>query len=130
MSEVLLDTHVLLWLTADPGQLSRRANQAIEAADELAVVDITWWELAWLEAKGRVVTAKARESWLADLSRVVRTLPVTPAVALTAARLPATFPGDPADRLIYATAIDQGLRLVTKDRRIRSHPQPTPVTVW
>jgi PIN domain nuclease of toxin-antitoxin system len=42
----------------------------------------------------------------------------------------ATFPGDPADRLIYATAIEQGVRLVTKDRRLRAHRHPRPLTLW
>ena len=55
-------------------------------------------------------------SWLDRLAGQVRTLPLTPAIADTAASLPSSFPGDTADRLIYATAIEHGLRLVTKDR--------------
>ncbi|GAB2445708.1 hypothetical protein GCM10027062_28200 [Nocardioides hungaricus] len=55
---------------------------------------------------------------------------VTPQIAETAVALPATFPGDPADRLIFATAIVTGAQLVTKDRRMRSHPQPRVITVW
>lgn len=55
---------------------------------------------------------------------------ITPSVAATAVALPSSFPGDPADRLIYATAIEHGWRLVTKDRRLRSHRHPRPVTVW
>lgn len=49
-----------------------------------------------------------------------------PAIAATAVGLPDTFPGDPADRLIYATAVERGWRLVTKDRRLRDHPTPGP----
>jgi PIN domain nuclease of toxin-antitoxin system len=44
--------------------------------------------------------------------------------------LPASFAGDPADRLIYATAVEHGWPLVTKDRRLRNHRHPRPVTVW
>ncbi len=53
-----------------------------------------------------------------------------PAVAAAAAALPASFPGDPADRIIYATAAERGWPLVTKDRRLRGHRHPRQVTVW
>lgn len=69
-------------------------------------------------------------SWLQQLAEHVRTVGITPSVAATAVALPSSFPGDPADRLIYATAIEHGWRLVTKDRRLRSHRHPRPVTVW
>ena len=70
------------------------------------------------------------ETWLARLAREVRTAGITMAVARAAVELPATFPGDPADRLIYATATVNGWPLVTKDRRLRGHPHPRDVTVW
>jgi PIN domain nuclease of toxin-antitoxin system len=55
---------------------------------------------------------------------------MTPAIADTAVALPSSFPGDPADRLIYATAIEHGYRLVTRDDRLRTHPFPVPITLW
>jgi PIN domain nuclease of toxin-antitoxin system len=55
---------------------------------------------------------------------------VTPAIADTAVALPSSFPGDPADRLIYATAIEHGLKLVTKDQAIHDHDQPRSLAVW
>ena len=55
---------------------------------------------------------------------------MSPAVARTAAELPASFPGDPADRLIYATAVEHGWPLVTKDRRLLDHPASGTVAVW
>lgn len=67
-------------------------------------------------------------SWLQQLGEQVRTLAITPALADTAVNLPSSFAGDPADRLIYATAIEHGLPLVTKDGRLREHPQS--VAVW
>jgi len=69
-------------------------------------------------------------SWLEQLAAQVRTLPLTPAIAETAVSLPSSFPGDPADRLIYATAIEHGLQLVTKDRRMRAHRHPRAVALW
>ena len=69
-------------------------------------------------------------SWLQQLAAQVRTIPVTPAIASTAVALPSSFPGDPADRLIYATAIEHGWRLITKYRMLRRHRHPHPVTIW
>ena len=69
-------------------------------------------------------------AWLQQLAGHIRTVGITPAVAATAVSLPSSFPGDPADRLIYATAVEHGWRLVTKDRRLRSHRHARPVTVW
>ncbi|MGQ0464661.1 MAG: type II toxin-antitoxin system VapC family toxin [Sporichthyaceae bacterium] len=127
---LLLDSHVLHWWSAEPKRLSARATAEVSAADELAVSGITWWELAWLAANERIVLSVPVEVWLAGLAEQVRTIGITPSAARTAVDLPATFPGDPADRLIYATAVDRGWSLVTKDRRMRNHKHPTPVTVW
>lgn len=130
MTTVLLDTHVLHWWSAEPERVSRPAAQALSAADELAVASISWFELAWLAANERIAVAVPIRSWLDDLSQHVRTVGTTPAIAATAVSLPSTFPGDPADRLIYATAIEHGWQLVTKDRRMRSHRHPRKITTW
>ena len=126
---VLVDTHALLWWTAEPDRLSEAAADAL-AADALAVCGITWFELAWLARKGRIVVSRPVDSLLAELSADIRTIPVTWAIARTAAGLPDPFPGDPADRLIYATALEHGWRLVTKDRRLHAHPAARPVALW
>lgn len=127
---VLLDTHVVHWWSAEPHRISVAAARAIGDADELAVADITWFELAWLARNERIVLTIPIAAWLERLAADVRTIPVTPAIAATAVSLPSTFPGDPADRLIYATAAEHGWSLVTKDERLRSHRHPRRVTVW
>lgn len=127
---LLLDTHVLHWWSAEPERLSPAAARAVEGAPELAVCGVTWYELAWLAERERIELAVPVLSWLQQLAGQVRTLGVTPAVAATAAALPSSFPGDPADRLIYATAIQHGCRLVTKDGRLRAHRHPRTVTIW
>ena len=130
MTTVLLDSHVLHWWSAEPEKLSRKATQEIESADEIAVAAITWFELAWLAAHERIVVAVPTRSWLGSLAEGVRSVSATPSIATTAVELPSTFPGDPADRLIYATAIEHGWQLVTKDRRLRGHRHPRRVAVW
>jgi PIN domain nuclease of toxin-antitoxin system len=127
---VVLDSHVVHWWSAEPDRISAAASKAIGDAGELAVADISWFELAWLARHERIVVTIPIASWLGQLATQVRTIPVTPAIASTAVSLPSSFPGDPADRLIYATAIENGWQLVTKDQRLREHRHPHPVAVW
>jgi PIN domain nuclease of toxin-antitoxin system len=130
MSMVMLDTHVLHWWSAEPDRMSRAAATALEDADELAVAAITWFELAWLAKHERILVRLPIRSWLERLADQVHTLGITPAIAETAVSLPASFPGDPADRLIYATAIEYGVRLVTKDSKLLAHRHPQLLALW
>lgn len=130
MTTVVLDSHVVHWWSAEPDRISRNAAKALGEADELAVAAISWFELAWLAKHERILLTIPIRSWLERLAADLRTLPLTPAIAAAAAALPSSFVGDPADRVIYATAIEHGARLVTKDRRLRAHRHPRPVTLW
>lgn len=130
MTTILLDTHVIQWWSAEPDRLSTTAALALSSADELAVAAISWFELAWLAHHERIVVTIPLTSWLQQLSAGVRTIPLTAAIGAAAATLPSTFPGDPADRLIYATAVEHGYRLVTKDRRLLAHPHPRKIAIW
>lgn len=130
MTTVLLDSHVLHWWSAEPDRLSEAAADAISSAGELAVASISWFELAWLARHERIVVAIPVAAWLEELAAQVRTIGITPAVAATAVSLPDSFPGDPADRLIFATAVEYGWPLITKDERLRKHRYPRQITVW
>jgi PIN domain nuclease of toxin-antitoxin system len=130
MTTVLLDTHVIQWWSAEPKRLSAAAEKALSDADELAVAAISWFELGWLARHERISLAIPIRSWLEQLAAQVRTVGITPAIADAAVALPSTFPGDPADRLIYATAVEHGWRLVTKDQKLRTHRYPRTVTLW
>ncbi len=130
MTTVLLDTHVVHWWSAEPDRLSRDATRIIEGSDELAVSAVTWYELAWMAHHERIELNIPIRTWLVELARDVRTVGITPAIAETAVSLPTGFSGDPADRIIYATAVEHGWRLVTKDRVLRKHGHPPDITVW
>jgi PIN domain nuclease of toxin-antitoxin system len=130
VSTVLLDSHIVHWWSAEPGRISKAASTAISGADELAVSDISWFELAWLARHERIVLTIPVDAWLRELAAQVQTMPVTPAIAAAAVNLPASFPGDPADRLIYATAIEHGWPLISKDQRLRRHRHPRRVVLW
>jgi PIN domain nuclease of toxin-antitoxin system len=130
VTTVLLDTHVVQWWSAEPDRLSATAARTVSAADRLAVAAISWFELAWLAYHDRIVVTIPVRSWLDQIAAEVQTIGITPAIAQAAVSLPSSFPGDPADRLIYATAVELGCRLVTKDRRLRTHRHPRPIAVW
>lgn len=130
---ILLDTHVLLWLAAEPAQLSRRASAAIRRglrAGGIAIASISLWEIAMMFSYGRLRSRGTIEASIESLIREtgVTLREITPAVAALATQFPVEFPADPADRLIAATAREEGLSLVTKDERIRSSPLIR--TVW
>ena len=120
---ILVDTHVVVWLAGDPGRLSKNARAAIDNArksgEGLAVSDVTLWELATAASKGRICLDVSLESFLAEVEARFTVLPITGRACVRALALPATYPKDPADRVIAATALVEGLPLLTADREIR-----------
>ena len=119
---VVLDTHAWIWWTDDPSRLSSGARAAIEGADSIGVAAIACWELAMLSLSGRVTLDRDPARWARQaLSQPgVVALPLMPKVAMDAGLLERDgFVGDPADRLIYATARDAGAPLITRDRALR-----------
>ena len=117
---VLLDTHVLLWWQAESDRLSRTAAAAISGATNVLVSPISCWEVSMLMAKGRVALDRPVTTWVIDLlgeGGPAEVADLTPTVAAAAGQL-SDLQGDPADRLIYATARTLGVPLVTKDQRL------------
>lgn len=130
----LVDTHALLWWQADSERLSATARTRIDSAAHLVISAITCWEIAMLAAKGRIALDRPLEIWVNDLlsdPTQIRATPVDPATALTAGQLE-HFHGDPADRIIVATAKHAALPVITKDHRIHhyTHHDPTLHTIW
>ena len=128
---ILLDTHVVVWLASDPAKLSRTASDAIREASReggTAISAITLWELAWLMTNGRLDISGTVEAFVEEIAARMAVRPITAKVAVLANQFPPSYPGDPCDRLIGATALAEGMRLVTKDRNIRSSKQVK--TIW
>ncbi len=119
---ILLDTYVVLWLTTDPTKLSSKGKSAIEDArkngDGLAISDITLLELATLASKGRIHLGISLESFLQEVEARFVVLPISGRACARAMGLPTAYPKDPADRIIGATALVEGLALITADREI------------
>jgi len=119
---ILLDTHVVVWLAFEPDKLSKRAKEAVRAArlkGGLAIAGITLMELAWLAERGRVETTLSVESFVRQCASKVTVLAITPEIAARAASFPDSYPKDPQDRLIGATALVEGVELVTRDKSIK-----------
>ena len=120
---ILVDTHVVVWLAFDQDQISRKARTAIDNArknaDGLAISDITLWELATLAGKGRIRLDISLESFLQEVESRFVVLPISGRACARAMGLPAAYPKDPADRIIGATALVEGLSLLTADPEIR-----------
>lgn len=121
---VLLDTHIWIWWVngeqALPPRERAKLNQAA-LAEVPSLADISLWEAQMLHAKKRLVLRKPFAQWLveASLPDTVRMRRLTSHVILELDALPITFPGDPADRLIVATARAHGFALHTHDEKIR-----------
>jgi PIN domain nuclease of toxin-antitoxin system len=120
---ILVDTHVVVWLALDQTQLSKNARAAIDDArrngDGLAISDISLLELATLSNKGRIRLDISLESFLREVEARFIILAISGRACVRALGLPATYPKDPADRIIGATALVEGLSLLTADRAIR-----------
>jgi PIN domain nuclease of toxin-antitoxin system len=107
-------------------ELSRSVEKAIAdaaAAGDLLLSVISVWELGLLESKGRVELSTPCEQWVRDALAIpgLSVAPLTPEIALASSRLPEPFHGDPADRIIVATARALGARLVTRDSKILAY---------
>jgi PIN domain nuclease of toxin-antitoxin system len=123
----LLDTHAWIWAVLDHPKLSRRARatlNAVPAHERVGLAAISLKEASWLLARGRIAVGSELGPWplwlrIAASSRQLDVVPLTVDVAIESEQLGETFPSDPADRLIAATARVHDLTLITRDGPIR-----------
>ena len=129
---ILLDTHVVIWLSYDHDRISSNAHAAIKAARQkqrgLAISAITLIEIARLSSQGRVLLTPDLETFLSDIEQRFVVFPINAKIAMRTYDLPSSFPKDPVDRIIGATALIEDISLLTADREIRaSRAVPT---IW
>ena len=121
---VLLDTHIWLWWLTGSAELSAAERLALDRsaqAQQLCLPVISLWEAQMLHSKKRIELPLPFADWLrrASAPGVVRLVPLDAEVVIALDRLPRAFRGDPADRLIVATALAYRLPLATRDEQVR-----------
>lgn len=131
---IVLDTHTLIWWVSDPTRVPARSRRllaaAVKAGEKIAVSSISIWEVAMLVHRGRLTLTLALDVWIEQVESLpfLAFQPVDNRIAARAVRLEDFPHGDPADRMIAATALELGATLITADARLRGYG---PVkTVW
>ncbi len=124
---IVFDTHTWIWFISNPELLSKRAEKAADTAmnaTEIFISSISAWEIALLVEKERLKLTMDVSDWISQSEKLpfFRFIPVDNAIAIRAVNLPQPLHGDPADRIIIATAKAIGASLVTKDEKILNYP--------
>lgn len=121
---IIMDTCAIIWDALDTGKLTPIAKQAINRADsarELIICDISFWEIAMLIRRKRLIIEDTATGFL-DLvlgSRNIQVQPITANIAEYSVNFSSKINGDPADRLIAATSVSRNAAIVTADQNLR-----------
>jgi len=125
---IVLDTHIWLWwINQDHELLGKARQELIQSADIVAVSAISCFEVAWLDAHGRIDLPCDMTIWFekALAGSGINLLPITPEIAVTAVTLPEHH-SDPQDRMIIATALCHKARLISADKKFSQYQEILP----
>jgi PIN domain nuclease of toxin-antitoxin system len=131
---IVLDTHILIWWIDSPQKLSKTARKIIEEHTRkekgILVSSISTFEICLLVKKGKLVLTILPDVWLGKIENLpfVQFIPVDNSIAASSVSLPEFPHKDPADRMIIATALHLGAKLVTSDVKIRTYKHIQ--TIW
>ena len=122
---VLLDTHVIIWSLLKPEELTPETQKVIESAqakDQLLISSISLWEIAMLKQKKRINIYEPTKIFLKSIVDIdgLTVVDISPDIAAESTILADNFHGDPADRIISATAVTTGAMLLTRDSQVLS----------
>lgn len=124
---ILLDTSALIRWISVPEKLSKKARETIEEAiksDGILISSISVWEICLLIKKERLDFWIDPENWLEKIESLpfIRFISVDNKIAAKSVNLDRNFHEDPADRMIVATALLNGLTIITSDKKILNYP--------
>jgi PIN domain nuclease of toxin-antitoxin system len=131
---ILLDTHIWVWLINGSAELSDKTIRLLDQAagqGKLFVPAIAVWELATLTAKKRLTLSVPIKNWVQDALQKpgIEMAPLSWEISIESTMLPGNLHGDPADRIIIATARTHNFRLATRDDKIRKYSEQGHLTV-
>lgn len=133
--KLLLDTHVWFWLMIGDEKLSKTFITAVEKNienDSILISAISTWELGMLVEKNRIELDIDCLDWVETAleSRGVNLVPITPRIAIQSTRLPEISHGDPADKILIATAHEYNAVFVTHDQKILEYGKGRFINVY
>ncbi|MDR1031966.1 MAG: type II toxin-antitoxin system VapC family toxin [Holosporales bacterium] len=127
MSDLLLDTHVFLWLMNGDQKLNKRNQERIEkivnSGARICLSAISIWEIGMLVAKQRIVLSQPIDKWINQAIEIssIKIIELANEILLDSCSLPGQFHGDSADRMIVATSRIKHMPLITQDEKILSY---------
>ncbi len=121
--KLLLDTHVWIWLMNGYLTLSHTFLKTVarrQKLDDILISAISIWEIGMLVEKKRIRLEMDCLDWIEKLLALpgVRLVPISPRIAIQSTRLPGIVHGDPTDRILIATAVEENAVLATHDQKI------------
>lgn len=131
---LLLDTCAMIWM-GENEKLGDEAIAAIDAADDrsefVALSPISAWEIGMLASKGRFASPLLPQAWFDKFltGGSFRLASLVPEILIASSYLPGSPPKDPIDRIIIATARQENLTVVTRDRAILAYGRAGHVSV-
>ena len=134
---LLLDTHAWLWWVQADSRMGRDRSLQ-KAIDRCAGLGTLWlsalsvWEIAMLDAKSRINLGRDCHAWVNEalIASRVHLAPLEPTISIASTRLDGFPNADPADRIIAATAIQNGWTLVTADKHLVGYFKKRKMPVW
>lgn len=123
LNKILIDTHIWIWLISGDTSIKQNVVKVLrETANNgmLYLASISLWEICMLETKGRLILDQPIQKWLTSAieKSKINILDISPEITIESTNLPGSFHGDPADRIIVATARINNLVLTTRDNKI------------
>lgn len=126
---VLLDTFPFVWLASEPTKLSRKATEVLsDESNEFFLSDASVLELCLKYNDGSLDMPQAPRDWVEEQRGLwrIQALPLRREAAYRLSELPHHH-DDAIDRLLVATALSEGLSLLTNDENVRKYPV---TTIW
>ncbi len=123
---IVLDTNALIWWIGESNKLSKKAKKIIEESEKeksIYISSMSVLEIYILLKKNRLGFNTLADNWLQRVENLscVHFVPMDNEIAVLSVNLPDFPHKDPADRIIIATALNMGAKLITSDKRILNY---------